>query len=164
MNAGTSMWVGQAIVQGASWQNRHLFASSSAASFVSGGAMSAKFAASCSSVSAATLGTGTNRSPLPAPRSHAHPHDIDDSREDEADKPCPVVQSRKQAGRARSAQCCDEAGEIRRHAERKGEDGNPIDPVPVFVRALAPVQVVHDEDAATDEEVIGNHDARDRAE
>src|ERR1700685_1961138 len=48
MNAGTSMWVGQAMVHGASKQYRQRAASTAACRDVMGGVMSAKFFSYCS--------------------------------------------------------------------------------------------------------------------
>src|SRR4029077_8183552 len=53
MNCGTSISVGQALMQGASWQNRQREPSSRACAGVSGGLMSAKFFSSCSGESLA---------------------------------------------------------------------------------------------------------------
>src|SRR5215470_15853668 len=57
MNWGTSIPVGQALMQGASWQNRQREPSSNACEGVKGGLMSAKFLSSCSSGS---LGDSSN--------------------------------------------------------------------------------------------------------
>src|SRR5882724_6515405 len=61
INWGTSIPVGQAFMQGASWQNRHREPSSRACPGLRGGLMSAKFFSSCSSASlgAASLDIGT---------------------------------------------------------------------------------------------------------
>src|SRR5438034_8329760 len=157
MNAGTSMCVGQAMVQGASWQNRHLLASSSAASLVSGGAMSAKFAASCSSLRG--LGPCTDCSPLPASGSHAHPDHIHEGREEKAHEPRPIVDRAEHAGLGDAAQRGDEARQTGQYADHERADRHPVEAAGVLVRAVTLVEVVHDQLTAADDEVVGDHDS-----
>src|SRR2546428_360551 len=173
MNAGTSMCVGQAMVQGASWQNRHWLASSSAASFVSGGAMSAKLVASCASLSTdPTLSTGTGPyvgrtaqyCAVSAPLSHAHSNYVDEGRDQEAHKPRPVVHRAEQTGGRHALQRRDKTGKARRDAEGECHHRHPIDPVRVLVRAMPLVEIVHHEHPTPQHEVIGDHDPGDRAE
>src|ERR1051326_5885250 len=69
MNCGTSISVGHAFTQGASWQNRQREASSSACAGVSGGLRSAKFFSSCSgdSLGAGSLNISLSRGGFYAP-------------------------------------------------------------------------------------------------
>src|SRR5258708_34692741 len=101
--------------------------------------MSAKFAASCASLSGAPLGTDMNCSLLPAPCTHAHADNVDNCRHQEPDEPCPVVETGAHTGDRPSGERGDKARQARRHAKEKRPNGDPVDSASVFVNAMAAI-------------------------
>src|SRR5574341_334123 len=116
--------------------------------------MSAKFAASCSSVrTEARSGADTYCSLLSAPCSYTHPDNVDESRYQEANEPRPIVDPAEHPGLRRSLQRRDETGQTRCHADGERADRRPVEPARVFVGPVALVEVVHDQLAVPHQEV-----------
>src|SRR6266516_7766458 len=119
--------------------------------------MSAKFLASCSSDS-------TDGSSLPAPCSHAHADDVDESGEDEAHEPGPVVNPAEDPCCRGAAQRRTEAGKTGRDAGGERGHGDPVHAARVLVDPVPAVQIVDEYLATPHQEIVGDHDPGDRAE
>src|SRR5207247_3207007 len=127
-------------------------------------AMSAKLAASCSSLST-PVGSATGTCPSPDGPTHlhavpTHAHAVQQSSNQEPDEPGPVVDRAEDGREWNATQRRHESGETGRNTERQRRDGHAIESGRVFVGSVALVVIVHDQLDLPHSVIVGALDSR----